>query len=368
VNLELYASLLFHLLFTVFTAVVGEALIRRGWRGTRRGDSPHCPQCDYNLTGLESPRCPECGTVLVPDEIPIGQLHRSPAGICMGLVTWGVTVCLAVTLYHGVRHTLRSDWYFLRPTSVVIDDLHDRQLIERAPRELSRRLKSDSLTDGQKKLAAEAVISIRVASRQAARYSKDMVNFAANLLRSDNLTPAQTEAFFRSLEKAEFRISSYRGKPCVGQGDTWHVFPTQADAGYIPRRILTCVSIDGQPVDETVLDRFELVDGTSGLLSDSLPRVPQNSMVLRVTTRWYDFGADYSRERRHELDFDREQEVQQALHDLADEPVCEYQYKLLLNPGNNWEASSPIPADPAKPPATTPASSQPTGSPAPSAG
>lgn len=63
-------------------AVVGEAraLTRQGWWRTLGQlltcglvDPPdwrgHCPQCDYDLTGLPEPRCPECGCAFTWEEV-----------------------------------------------------------------------------------------------------------------------------------------------------------------------------------------------------------------------------------------------------------------------------------------------------------
>lgn len=37
--------------------------------------APHCPNCDYNLYGLESPRCPECGLELDAAALSQGRWH-----------------------------------------------------------------------------------------------------------------------------------------------------------------------------------------------------------------------------------------------------------------------------------------------------
>lgn len=38
------------------------------------GNAPHCPQCDYNLFGLEKLRCPECGFEL--DDVALVRGRR----------------------------------------------------------------------------------------------------------------------------------------------------------------------------------------------------------------------------------------------------------------------------------------------------
>ena len=43
-----------------------------GWRAARK-NTPCCPRCGYNLSGLTHCRCPECGT-----EYQLEQLWNSP--------------------------------------------------------------------------------------------------------------------------------------------------------------------------------------------------------------------------------------------------------------------------------------------------
>src|SRR5687768_17045434 len=58
------ASFIFLSFFSAVPLIIGLVLFRRGWRGRRSGDSPHCAACDYSLVGNHSGACPECGAAL----------------------------------------------------------------------------------------------------------------------------------------------------------------------------------------------------------------------------------------------------------------------------------------------------------------
>jgi hypothetical protein len=49
------------LIFGVVLLHAGAFLIKWGWFPPRVGKTPHCPKCDYPLTGIETDRCRECG-------------------------------------------------------------------------------------------------------------------------------------------------------------------------------------------------------------------------------------------------------------------------------------------------------------------
>ncbi len=55
-------------LYILIASVTALAAYRRLLR-LRKGDTPFCGRCGYNLTGLTSPRCPECGSLL--SKVPV---------------------------------------------------------------------------------------------------------------------------------------------------------------------------------------------------------------------------------------------------------------------------------------------------------
>ena len=65
------------LAFGLVLAAAAVLLFRRARRGSRVGDVPHCPTCDYVLTGLDTEasgaRCPECGAALDARPVPRGE-------------------------------------------------------------------------------------------------------------------------------------------------------------------------------------------------------------------------------------------------------------------------------------------------------
>ncbi len=62
----------------------------------RKGETPYCGKCGYNLTGLSSPRCPECGGLL--SEVPV---VRGELAIGRSLRIW-LVVGMLLMLVIGV--------------------------------------------------------------------------------------------------------------------------------------------------------------------------------------------------------------------------------------------------------------------------
>src|SRR5688572_10990574 len=95
----------------------------RGVRVRRRGETPHCRKCDYPLTGLTEPsQCPECGAKLTETRaVAYGERYRRRR------LAWaGATVMLLAAVPLSLVATgaaRRFDWYRLRPTNWVLNDL-----------------------------------------------------------------------------------------------------------------------------------------------------------------------------------------------------------------------------------------------------
>src|SRR5687768_11323859 len=88
------------------------------------GDSPHCPKCDYLLHGLTSPTCPECGHPVTESNIVKGERQTNRKALAMGLVFLTIPLLLASTV--GLHLVRNVNWYKLRPTSWLLDDLTTR--------------------------------------------------------------------------------------------------------------------------------------------------------------------------------------------------------------------------------------------------
>ncbi|RJP35414.1 MAG: hypothetical protein C4547_09425 [Phycisphaerales bacterium] len=49
----------------------------RGWRASRRNQTPMCPACGYNMAGLSHCRCPECGRTYSLDSLWRAYLFKT---------------------------------------------------------------------------------------------------------------------------------------------------------------------------------------------------------------------------------------------------------------------------------------------------
>jgi hypothetical protein len=102
--------------------LVGLWLLRRGWRGRRVGDEPFCTKCGYSLVGSERIRCSECGADVSGDKsVQIGQLTWRPRSIVCGAAM--AVIALTVLSIIGWPRLRDFDWYTLKPTGWVLDDL-----------------------------------------------------------------------------------------------------------------------------------------------------------------------------------------------------------------------------------------------------
>ncbi len=89
--------------------------VRRG-----KGDTPHCPECDYCLTGAVSARCPECGTPWYPETVTFGR--KRPRVI--PFLQLGLAVLLWLIFLHMTVDYVSGDSHYAQlPTSTLIRDV-----------------------------------------------------------------------------------------------------------------------------------------------------------------------------------------------------------------------------------------------------
>lgn len=142
---------------SLLATLFGLAALVVGLWPRRRGSTPFCRKCGYNLTGIdrqpatpgEQP-CPECGLDLrCDDSAVIGKRVRR-----LHLAVLGLLMALAGGLPIGQwgRSALqRVDWYTKLPTWWVFDDMRgdDEKVAWRAWSEIESRFSAGALSVGQ---------------------------------------------------------------------------------------------------------------------------------------------------------------------------------------------------------------------------
>jgi hypothetical protein len=170
-------------------------MLRRGLRGSRRGDTPHCRKCDYPLVGIDSDHCPECGADLrAPHAVALGQRVRS-RGVAAGgaaLVLLGLMIGYSA-LSPAVR---RFDYYRVMPTGWLIDRMNDPSTAtsSRAWDELERRTKSGDLSEANRARLAEVALG-----RQAKGISFGVVDWLGRAVADGRISDAQTKRFLEEM-------------------------------------------------------------------------------------------------------------------------------------------------------------------------
>lgn len=124
---------------------LGTILLRKGFRPRRKGTTPHCARCEYNLTGLTSEKCPECGATLGIGDVVYGEPHQKAGRVVGGIV------CLLIALGLLLPVVRTVNWYQFRPTAWLITDLSSTNAADarRAWSELDRRYLAGKLSAGQ---------------------------------------------------------------------------------------------------------------------------------------------------------------------------------------------------------------------------
>ncbi|NLE58562.1 MAG: hypothetical protein GX616_09400, partial [Planctomycetes bacterium] len=170
---------------------VGILLLGMLSRPRRRGTTPHCARCEYNLSGLTSNRCPECGTEMIPANIVYGEKIRRP-----WLAVTAVALAVIVMVLIG-RWAWDYDWYRLRPTSWVISDVQsaDAAIKSRAWRELDRRVRVGSLSAGQE----NRLIDVCLQEQTAKTPLTAMIDYLGPCLLDNRMSDSQRTLFFQQV-------------------------------------------------------------------------------------------------------------------------------------------------------------------------
>ncbi|HQY87528.1 MAG TPA: hypothetical protein PK402_02645 [Tepidisphaeraceae bacterium] len=158
------------LILCVIVLLASLILLRRGIRGRRVGDHPHCRRCGFDLFGRPetSHQCSECGANLDDSRAMVIGVRRRRASLIFGslflmLVSFGVGVPVWWDEYgKGIdwnKH--KPDWWL-----VMQCDPSNSSLSSPAMNELLARLSSGRLSDSARHSMLKRVVATRASANE----------------------------------------------------------------------------------------------------------------------------------------------------------------------------------------------------------
>ena len=219
------------------------ALLRR-----RRGSTPHCRNCGYNLTGTVSSRCSECGADLEsPSATVIGQPVRRRLPIVVGLSILLVgLVPMIFTLSAAARNI---NWYEFKPAALVLRDMRagSPTTATRALRELVRRDSLGELSVHQRNKLIEACLAEQNRKTPLATVTQEAVTRLGEMYTGGRLTAEQAEALFAGVTR-NLRLEV---RPRILKGDLCYcrLYSEQrAPEPFWVRREVSATRLDGNAI------------------------------------------------------------------------------------------------------------------------
>ena len=193
----------------LFVALVGLLLIRIGFRLRRRGNTPRCRTCEYDLTGLVSERCPECGTAITAHTTVYGERYRRPI---IGVVGLLLIVLAVVPLLKPVR---QINWYQYYPTGVVLNHLETTTgpAQQKTWNEIQRRDKAGQLSERHLNRLIEICLKEQ-ASKNPGALHQTLIDYLGTLYFGHVLSEEQADRFFSQMVTLELEV-----RPRVVRGD-----------------------------------------------------------------------------------------------------------------------------------------------------
>jgi len=141
--------------------IAGLIILKIGLWPRRRGDTPHCRKCGYNLTALTSERCPECGTEVSPKTTVQGERRRSTGKTILGTALLVIALTWLASPLAGI-----NTWRFY-PTFAVIPYLQSSNYTtaQAAWDEIERRMAAGKLSVSQRTTVFDRFTHFQLAVR-----------------------------------------------------------------------------------------------------------------------------------------------------------------------------------------------------------
>lgn len=272
--------------------ICGLILLWRGRRGRRRGDTPHCRRCEYALVGIDSERCPECGAGLAARNIVHGEKVRRPGLVWTGAVL--LLLALAVLAVQGPAAYRSFDWYRLKPTGWVVEDLSspNATLAARAWSELSRRDRSGGLAPSHHARVVDVALAHQALPKPPPMTSS-MVDWVGGAVLDGKLDGPRREKFYEQCVRLSLvaRPKVALGDPIPFRVETAGRAPTGGNWQYLVEREV--VTLDGTEVARLTGNSGGSGYGATGSSSSSVPcKTPGKHKVgVKARVRLFQRGA-----------------------------------------------------------------------------
>lgn len=301
--------------------VFGFVLIWRGWRVSRSGDIPHCGNCEYNLTGLESDRCPECGSLMTADSVAYGKRYRRPGLIVVGLL------CFLPALFLGGVLIGQVNWYQIKPTGWVIDDIQSagRPVADNGWKELDRRVQAGVVSDRQMSRLVDLSLTQqgRVDPTFPLTLLMNHLEFLGTAHASGIMTEEQVETFFGQMMNFKLEV---RPKVVLGDKVPFRVHRLiRCPEGLLWIKIVPVSStLDGQKI-RSIIGASGCGGGSGSGWSGSRFPCPgpgvhtiEHHLVIKVFSCAYD---EFGETDIGELLYERNETISDEFEVLAEEPT-----------------------------------------------
>jgi len=283
------------LLVSAIFLVTGAFLLKRGAWPRRVGDTPHCPKCDYILSG-DQIRCPECGTAVDVSNVVRGD--RRPrvilAGVGGALVGLGVGILLlsvAALVYNTI------DWRRHEPLSWLLKGASN--IGSPGWAEVQRRIDNNLLSESDQNAVVETGLEIQNMP-STNLVAKNVLNFIGNRYLDGKLKASQADRFFANMMKVNLTVRSVVGAQSDLPYAVTYVGCGPTTTWWYRLRIFE-PQIDDEPVQRNVTNTISGGSGLGGLSSGGalrpvakLGKHRLHSMVeVAIGTSGGNFGTNY---------------------------------------------------------------------------
>ena len=287
--------------FGVCALAIGLVVLRAGWRGApQTGTVPHCPHCEYNLTGLTESRCPECGQPFELQKVLfLGPRQRNWSGVSAGVVILALSAWWLWGSVWRASHSLREGYIHLRPTAWLIGEISssNARLRYRAVEELLRRHETGDLSASQVTSMKSPLLKTHVASHARGMQWESLVVLLGEMWARGELSDSEKDRFFRHLQPVRYEYLPgqrlIHAKGCTLWGTVGAV------RGLVSRQSIGLISVEGTSVERDLMTFYSHHNLSFGWKSEDLPargvdRLGEvgDHFKIRVRTAWFDFGDD----------------------------------------------------------------------------